>query len=37
MKSAIVAKVAAQASDLYREAQQACEVSSVKQQLEKVM
>lgn len=37
MKSAIVAKVAAQASDLYREAMQACQVSSVRQQLEKVI
>lgn len=36
MKSAIIAKVAAQASDLYREAHKACEVSNVKQQLEKV-
>ena len=36
MKSAIIAKVAAQASDLYREAHQACEVTNVRQQLEKV-
>ena len=36
MKSAVIAKVAAQASDLYREANQACQVSSVRQQLEKV-
>ncbi|KXJ05841.1 Programmed cell death 6-interacting protein, partial [Exaiptasia diaphana] len=35
MKSAIIAKVAAQTSDLYREAHQACEVTNVKQQLEK--
>lgn len=36
MKSAVIAKVAAQTSDLYREANQACQVSSVRQQLEKV-
>ena len=36
MKDAIVAKVAAQASDFYKDALQAANVSSVKQQFEKV-
>lgn len=36
MKDAIIAKVALQAADLYKEANAACQVTSVKQQLEKV-
>lgn len=36
MKDAIIAKVAAQAADFYKEANSAFQVSSVKQQLEKV-
>ena len=36
MKDATVAKVAAQASDFYRDASRAAQVSSVKQQWEKV-
>ncbi|XP_073236659.1 programmed cell death 6-interacting protein-like [Porites lutea] len=35
MKDAIIAKVALQAADLYKEANAACQVTSVKQQLEK--
>lgn len=36
MKDAVIAKVALQAADLYKEANAACQVTSVKQQLEKV-
>ena len=36
MKDAVVAKVAAQASDFYKDALQAANTSSVKQQFEKV-
>ena len=36
MKDAIIAKVAAQAADFYKEANAAFQVSTVKQQLEKV-
>lgn len=36
MKDAVIAKVAAQAADFYKEANAAFQVSTVKQQLEKV-
>jgi len=36
MKDAVIAKVATQAADFYKEASAAFQVSSVKQQLEKV-
>ena len=36
MKDAVIAKVAAQAADFYKDANSASQVSTVKQQLEKV-
>ena len=36
MKDVVIAKVAAQTADFYKEANAACQVQSVKQQFEKV-